>query len=178
MTNGLIINAGSRMAESGKGWTNTIEKAREEAERWLGIMRSQGMWDVDLLRIPDDTEPFEGRWRFTFRHRITGSTATLDTPGIDNMDAYVAENWHPRVYWNGESSGTPELDDFAAPGFEKVQTFRPLVEGEVVDEQLSEAPSRDDRIRAALAAKVSVAQLMRETGLSRARIYQIRDRRR
>lgn len=38
--------------------------------------------------------------------------------------------------------------------------------------------SRDDAIRSALAAGTSVAALVAETGLSRARIYQIRDGRR
>ena len=33
--NQLIVNAGSRIADSGKGWTNTLDGARAEAKRWL-----------------------------------------------------------------------------------------------------------------------------------------------
>lgn len=172
----VVINAGSRIADSGKGWTNTEDEARREAERWLAALRNEGLTDIELL---DGAVPFENRWRFTYRHAVTGATAQLETHGIDDTAAYQAEHiFPPRVYWNGSSTATPELENFAADGFEptQVRTYRPVVEGEVVDAE--PVPSRDDRVRAALAAKVPIKQIMAETGLSRARIYQIRDQRR
>jgi hypothetical protein len=170
----LITNAGSRIADSGNGWTNTEASARQEAERWLAAMRGEGLTDIELV---DGAMPFENRWRFTYRHTVTGATATLETHGIDDAEAYQAENiFPPRVYWNGSSTAHPQLEDFAADGYEPVQTYRPVIEGQSVDVEL--VPHRDDRVRAALAAKVPVAQIMRETGLSRSRIYQIRDGRR
>ena len=124
----LIINPGSRIAspEHDGEWQNTEAKARERAEVWLGKMHGEGMTDVELL---DGTQlgvaEQGGRWRFTFRHQVTGVTATLDMHGIDPVDAYEREHvFAPRVYWNGSSCSDPALEDFAAPGFVAVRTFR------------------------------------------------------
>jgi hypothetical protein len=118
----LIVNAGSRVASSGGGWTNTYQAARAEAERWLERMHAEGMTDVVLL---DDAEEAGGCWRFTYRHTVTGVSVRLETPGIDDLAAYQKEHiFPPRIYWNGSSSGNPQLDDFAAPGFAPVRTFR------------------------------------------------------
>lgn len=118
----ILINPGSRIPDSGDGWTNTVEGARRQAEEWLANMRSEGLTDVELL---DEATPFENRWRFTFRHTVTGVEVTLETHGIDDLDAYQREQtFSPRTYWNGSSSATPQLADFAAEGFEPVQTFR------------------------------------------------------
>jgi hypothetical protein len=118
----LIINPGSRVAASGKGWTNTYEAARAEAQRWLERMHAEGMTDVALL---NDFKESGNRWVFSYRHTITGVTVRLETPGIENLAAYQEEHlFAPRVYWNGSSSGNPQLEDFAAPGFRPVRTFR------------------------------------------------------
>lgn len=119
----LIINPGSRIGETQQGWTNTEEKARAEAAKWLSNMHAEGMTDVELL--DGCTDDGEGRWRFAFRHKVTGALVYLDTHGIDDMDAYLARCiFPPRVYWNGSSSSDPKLDDFAAPGFVPVKTFK------------------------------------------------------
>lgn len=119
----LIINPGSRIGTDRQGWTNTEEQARAEAAKWLSNIHADGMADVELL--DDCTDDGEGRWRFTFRHRVTGALVYLDTHGIDDLDAYLRRFiFPPRVYWNGSSSSDPKLDDFAAPGFVPVKTFR------------------------------------------------------
>lgn len=85
------------------------------------------MTDVELL--DHSVDDGEGRWRFTFRHRVTGVLVYLDTHGIDQVDAYERQHvFPPRVYWNGSSTGEPKLDDFVAPGFDPVKTFRPTAE--------------------------------------------------
>ena len=118
----LIINPGSRIGEPGEGWTNTYETARGYAEKWLAQMHGEGMTDVELL---DGTEEREGRWVFTFRHKITQATATLEIHGIDNPAAYEKRHvFAPRTYWNGSSCSDPELENFAAPGFVAVRTFK------------------------------------------------------
>lgn len=118
----LIINPGSRIGEPGEGWTNTRETARGYAEHWLARMHGEGMTDVELL---DGTTEREGRWVFTFRHAVTGATATLDIHGIDGVRAYEKRHlFAPRVYWNGSSCSNPELENFAAPGFTAVRTFK------------------------------------------------------
>lgn len=120
----MIVNPGSRMAgNAGKGWTNTYEKAREVAERWLAQMHADGLTDIVLL---DGAEEYEGRWRFTFRHTVTGVEQVLETHGIDNLDAYERQYlFPPRIYWRGSSVADPSLEDFAADGFEPVKTYRP-----------------------------------------------------
>lgn len=63
----LIINAGSGgIEQSGNGWTNTVEGARKEAQRWLGNMKiNDGIRDVEIL--PGEKPAYdEGRWTFTF----------------------------------------------------------------------------------------------------------------
>jgi hypothetical protein len=123
----MIINPGSRIGEPGDGWTNTFEEARAEAGRWLTRMHASGMTDVQLLdgAHPDADMEGDGRWVFTFRHTVTGVTAELATHGIDDTAAYERQHiFAPRVYWNGSSTAEPELENFAAPGFALVRTFK------------------------------------------------------
>jgi hypothetical protein len=118
----LIINPGSRLGPDGDGWTNTYETAREKAAKWLATMHEKGMTDVELL--PDAREA-EQRWVFTFRHAITGVEVTLVIDGIDDVDAYCERHvFAPRTYWADSSLSEPDLDDFAADGFEPVRTYR------------------------------------------------------
>jgi hypothetical protein len=117
----LIINPGSHIGKPGEGWTNTYETARAEAERWLARMHADGMAGVELA---DGATERDGRWVFTFRHAVTGTTVELETHGIDNVEAYERQHiFAPRIYWNGSSTSDPELEHFAAPGFRAVRTF-------------------------------------------------------
>lgn len=118
----IIINPGSRIGGPGDGWTNTYETARAEAGRWLARMHADGMTGVELL---DGATEREGRWVFTFRHAVTGTTVELEVHGIDNMEAYERQYiFPPKMYWNGSSISEPELEHFAAPGFTVVRTFK------------------------------------------------------
>lgn len=118
----LIINAGSSIGKPGDGWTNTYETARKNAGDWLDQMHAEGMTDVQLL---DGSTESEGRWVFTFRHSVTGTTVKLETHGIDDVEAYERQHiFSPRIYWDGSSTSNPKLEDFAAPGFVAVRTFR------------------------------------------------------
>ena len=118
----VLINPGSDIGEPGNGWTNTEATARDEAERWLAGMRADGITDVELA---DGATEREGRWVFTFRHAVTGTTVTLETHGIDDIRAYQKDHiFAPRIYWNGSSTSNPELEHFAAPGFLAVRTFK------------------------------------------------------
>lgn len=119
----LIINAGSRIDPPGldSSWTNTYPAARAEAERWLVRMHGEGMTDVVLL---DDVTKAGERWVFTYKHQVTGTTVTLKTHGISDLDAYHRDFvFPPRIYWNGSSSDNPKLEDFAAPGFKVIRTY-------------------------------------------------------
>lgn len=121
----LLINSGSRVgaAVDAQGWTNTPAGARAAAETWLAKMRAEGIADVELLDVDPARQQDNGRWLFEFRHTVTGVVAELETHGIDDLDAYRRQHkFEPRVYWRGSSSSTPELSDFAAPGY--VATFR------------------------------------------------------
>jgi hypothetical protein len=119
----IVVNPGSHILADCGGWTNTYAGALAEARRWLDRMRDDGLAaDVELV-VPDEPVERDGRWRFGFRHRVTGVTVVLETHGIDDLDAYRRQAvFEPRVYWRGSSSATPSLDDWAAPGF--VQTYR------------------------------------------------------
>lgn len=121
----FIINPGSgAVAQNGNGWTNTYERAYEEAQRWLAQMRDEGITDVTIdVR---EQEPREGRWRFGFRHAVTGVVVYLETHGIDNTKAYEADGhiFGSRVYWRGSSSSNPDLSDWKADGYEPVLTYR------------------------------------------------------
>jgi hypothetical protein len=129
----LLINPGSRIVPSGTGWTNTVEGARRQAERWLSEIHREGsaggMEDVVLL---DGATPDESgtRWTFQFQHPATNKIVELETHGIDDLDAYLKDAiFDPRVYWNGGSSSTPCLENWLTPGFEVVRSIRPIASG-------------------------------------------------
>jgi hypothetical protein len=140
----MIINPGSHIGEPGKGWTNTAATARAHARDWLTQMHTDGMTDVELL---DGERETEGRWVFTFRHAVTGTTVELDMHGIDNLQAYEDDHlFAPRVYWSGSSTSDPELEHFAAPGFVAVRTFKAMGDEtaeQVAQRKLAEADGTD-----------------------------------
>jgi hypothetical protein len=123
--NGLLINPGSQMPDEkeGQGWTNTHKQAKLNAFNWFYLpMLEEGIIDV---KVTDCNEETEGRWKFIFKHEITGKEVELEIHGIDNMEEYMKTYiFGARVYWNGSSSGNPELEDFAVDGFEPVKTFK------------------------------------------------------
>jgi hypothetical protein len=121
----LIVNPGAHIGsrQHPQGWTNTPEQALANARDWLAKMVRDGFGaDIELVTDePGDSD--DGRWTFVFRHKVTGITATLQTHGINDLDAYAQQHlFAPKVYWNGSSCSNPELSDFAAPGY--VQTYR------------------------------------------------------
>ncbi len=119
----MIVNPGADIAgaETGQGWSNTVETARATAGHWLHLMHEAGMDEVSLL--PGEEE-HEGRWCFRFRHAVTGAEVCLETHGIDDVDAYEHEHvFTPRTYWRGSSIGEPAIEDFAVPGFRVRRTF-------------------------------------------------------
>lgn len=122
----VIINAGSRIApaQQSEGWTNTREKAAQYAREWFwDQMVRDGFTDIEFVDTGRETE---GRWMFEIRHKVTGVVVEIEQHGIDNLDAYRKQYvFEPRVYWNGSSSATPRLEDFAADGYESVITYRP-----------------------------------------------------
>jgi hypothetical protein len=120
----VLINPGSGgVPAAGHCWTNTVEEARREAERWLRRIREDGITHVTLL--PEVLREEEGRWTFGFRHDVTGVVVELETPGIDNLEAYRKERiFYPRIYWRGSSSSEPRVEHWAADGFEVMKTFR------------------------------------------------------
>ena len=141
----LIINPGSRIGEPSAGWTNTEATARGEAERWLPRIHADGMTDVELL---DGSTEHEGRWVFSFRHKVTGTVVKLETHGIDGMAAYEKEHiFSPRIYWNESSTSNPELEHFAAPGFVALRTFA-----------AEDAPGRWTALRAEITRDAAIEQ--------------------
>lgn len=121
---GIIISPGSRITTNmGNGWSNTYDGAVKEAERWLQEMREDHITDVELVLPGRPGDP--GRWVFGFRHTVTGVVVELETHGIDNYRAYEKEHiFGARVYWNGSSCSNPQIEDWAAPGFVAVKTYR------------------------------------------------------
>ena len=110
----LIINPGSNISPTVE---NTYERAQQYAQEWHAKMLADGFGDVELI---DTGEEREGRWRFLFRHTVTGVEIALDQHGIDDITGFIFE---PRVYWNGSSCSNPSIEQFAADGF--VMTYRP-----------------------------------------------------
>lgn len=125
----VLINPGSgSIPPSGEGWKNTKEQARQNAEQWLANMRAEGIRDVELL---SEVAPRDGRWSFYFRHAVTGVEVELETHGLsdEGFKAYERERiFGPRTYWHGSSTETPDVEHWAAPGYEVVKTLRKVSE--------------------------------------------------
>lgn len=121
----IIINPGSKLplAEAAIGWTNTHDQAKRYAYEWFyKPMTEEGYTDIEVI---DTGEENDGRWKFIFKHKITGKEVELETHGIDDLEAYEKQFvFTPRVYWNGGSSSNPDLKQFEAEGFEPVMTYR------------------------------------------------------
>lgn len=122
----FMINPGSKIADKNEaiGWTSTHAQAKKYAYSWFyKPMLERGFTDIE---VTDTNEHDDGRWKFIFRHTITGKEVELEIHGIDDLEAYQKQCiFMPRVYWNGSSTSDPELEQFSADGFEPVMTFRP-----------------------------------------------------
>lgn len=118
----FLINPGSEIGKQEVGFTNTHDVAKRNAYEWFyKPMQEQGFKHVE---VKDTGEERDGRWLFIFKHTITGIEVELEIHGIDNMDAYTDKYiFSPRVYWNGSSSGNPELENFARDGYKAVMTY-------------------------------------------------------
>jgi hypothetical protein len=114
---GVIINPGSGPIVDGPEWTNTYEKARATAEEWYGFVKEANIVGVMLLdEFTYDEE--SGRWTFFYEHELTKKRVTLETHGIHPMEAYEKRRiFQPRIYWDGSSSGGPEIDDWLTDGY-------------------------------------------------------------
>lgn len=119
----MLINPGSAIGRQEIGFTNTHKTAKKYAqELFYDQMAKEGFTDIEMI---DTGVEDDGRWKFIFKHTITGKEVELEIHGIDNMDAYTDKYiFSPRVYWNGSSSSNPELEHFAADGFVPVMTFK------------------------------------------------------
>jgi hypothetical protein len=118
----VFINPGSRIGDNAIGWTNTHAHAGIHAAEWSQRMFAEGFTDIE---VTDTGREENGRWVFKFRHTVTGKVVTLEQHGIDDLEAYEKQHiFSPRVYWNGSSSSSPSIEDFAAEGFVPVVTYR------------------------------------------------------
>lgn len=125
----ILINPGSGdIPDKGVGWTNTLEQSAIHCKNWfVKPMRKEGLVDIRVKLESKDS--VDGRWTYTFTHKITGISLELDIHGIDNLEAYQKENiFSPRVYWNGSSDATPILEDFSKDGFEPVMTYKSVIQ--------------------------------------------------
>jgi len=115
----LLINPGSHIGENtSEKWANTHEQALQNALGWLKNIQNDGYKNI---RMYDTKEEIEGRWKFIFKHLVTGVEVELETHGITDIDEYKKEHvFTPRVYWNGSSTGEPELDQWLTDGYHKV----------------------------------------------------------
>ena len=125
---GILFNPGSgAVAASGAGWTNDYAGAEANAREWHDRLVGDGIRDVELT-LPGMPAPGDdGRWVFDFTHTVSGVVVQLETHGLDDDEYRAYEREHvfgPHVYWNGSSSDIPEVEQFAAPGFEVVKTLR------------------------------------------------------
>jgi hypothetical protein len=109
----VIINPGSHIPPN---IPNTYERAQAYAQEWLEKMIKEGFGDIEMVSTG---ECHEGRWTFIFRHLVTRVQVRLDQHGIESTEDFICP---PRVYWNGSSSSSPQIDDFAAKGY--VMTYR------------------------------------------------------
>ena len=123
----IIINPGSNIGENTKKskWTNTHQTAKKYAHNWFyKHMVESGFEDIE---VEDTKKEIDGRWLFIFRHKVTGKAVELEIHGIDNIKEYQKENiFTPRIYWEGSSCSSPELEDFAKDGYKPVMTYKKI----------------------------------------------------
>lgn len=121
----IIINPGSVIGKEEKGWTNTHAVALKYANEWFyKPMLDEGFEDIEMI---DPNEEVDGRWKFIFKHKITGVEIELEVHGIDNLEAYQKQYiFQPKTYWNGSSCSSPEIKEFKKEGFKPVITYKKI----------------------------------------------------
>lgn len=113
----VIINPGSGPVDGG-----TLEVATANAQEWLDMIHADGMPEVEMAFIEQRED---GRYHFLFTHPVTGKTADLEIHGLTAEQAKEFV-FHPRVYWNGSSSGNPTIEDFKPEGWRYRIVFSPI----------------------------------------------------
>ena len=108
----LIINPGSEVVGG------TYEDAEKEAKRLATCMKEDGITDIILFPPTKKVANKDGRFIFTYKHRITEKTGTWDITGLEQNYKEKGFTFHPRIYWNGCSSSSPEWKDFLTDEYE------------------------------------------------------------
>lgn len=104
---GIIINPGSE----NKG--GTLKQAKINAQEWLKSIHNEGFLDVKMKYIKQYKD---GDFRFNFKHTTTQKVATLDIHGFTEEECQKFM-FHPRVYWNGSSCSSPDIEDWLTDEF-------------------------------------------------------------
>ena len=105
----IIINAGSETVGG------TYKDARKEAERLLLCMKEDGITDIELLSGCTENE---GRFEFTYKHKVTGKTGVWDLTGLEHRYKEKGYAFAPRIHWNESSCSSPEWKDFLPVEYE------------------------------------------------------------
>lgn len=103
----MIINPGSE----NKG--GTFERALEIAKEWHEEILKEY---PEVTMTDHEIKLDDGDWEFRFTHSKTGKTVILQTHGFTKEEC---ENFifHPRIYWNGSSTGEPKIEDWLTDEF-------------------------------------------------------------
>jgi len=103
----VIINPGSE----NKG--GSLEQAIINAKNWLKIIHDEGFLEVKMKHV----KKYEGgNFMFHFKHSVTKKTAKLEIHGFTDEECKKFM-FHPRVYWNGSSTGNPQIEDWLTDDF-------------------------------------------------------------
>ena len=110
----MIINPGSE----NKG--GTFERALEMANEWLVEI----VKEYPEVTVTTDEDQYEkGMWSFKFTHGVTGKEVFLNTHGFTKEECEKFM-FYPRIYWNGSSTGNPEIKDWLTDDFEYVICYK------------------------------------------------------
>lgn len=104
---GIIINPGSE----NKG--GTLKQAKINADEWLKCVHDEGFLEVEMKYVEQYKD---GNFLFEFKHTITQKVATLEIHGFTKEECEKFM-FHPRVYWNGSSSSSPDIEDWLTDEF-------------------------------------------------------------
>ena len=104
----MIINPGSEITKG------DLIVAADNAVKWLSTMILNGICDVQVNL--EGKELNDNRWRFDFKHKITGVIKELDMHGFTE-DEIKLMTFPPRTYWDGSSCVEPTNEDFLKTGY-------------------------------------------------------------
>lgn len=103
----IIINAGSE----NKG--GTLEQAKINAQEWLESIHEEGFLEVEMAYVEQYDK---GNFVFAFTHQVTKKAVALEIHGYTE-DECKKFMFHPRVYWDGSSTGNPKIEDWLTDEF-------------------------------------------------------------